>query len=170
MRAAARLYDGLLHAMGATAAMLIAAVALGMSVDVVQRNLGLGTLSWMLEACEYAIFSATFLGAPWVLRLGAHVRVDVLVSSLPPRAARALEIGGDAVGAATCSVLFYYAIVVVRGAIRDDARIIKMFIIPEWWVFAGIAFSAALLVIEFLRRLASAIRNAPPAAPPVPAH
>ncbi|MCW5770687.1 MAG: TRAP transporter small permease [Rhodospirillaceae bacterium] len=156
--------------MGAAAATLIAAVALGMSLDVIQRNLGLGTWSWMLEACEYAIFSATFLGAPWVLRLGAHVRVDVLVHSLPRQVARILEIGGDAVGAIACTVLFYYAIVVVRGSIHDEARIIKMFIIPEWWVFAGIAFSLALLVIEFLRRLVVAIRGAAPAPPGAPAH
>lgn len=168
MRAVLRFYDLMLNGMGAAAALLIAAVALGMSLDVIQRNLGLGTVSWMLEASEYGIFLATFLGAPWVLRLGAHVRVDVLVQMLPRGVARALEIGGDAVGAATCGVLFYYAVAVARGSIRDEARIIKMFIIPEWWVFAIIAVAAALLVAEFLRRLVTAVtagQAAPASAP-----
>jgi TRAP-type C4-dicarboxylate transport system permease small subunit len=170
MRGAARIYGILMTAMGAAAALLIAAVACGMSLDVIQRNSGLGTLSWMLEACEYGIFLATFLGAPWVLHLGAHVRVDVLVQTLPRPVARALEIGGDAMGAVTCCVLFYYAVVVARGSIRDEARIIKMFIIPEWWVFAVIAFSAAMLIVEFARRLAVAVAAAPAQRPSHPAH
>jgi TRAP-type C4-dicarboxylate transport system permease small subunit len=169
MRAAARLYRGLMMAMGGAAALLIAAVAFGMSFDVIQRNRGAGTLPWMLEACEYGIFLATFLGAPWVLYLGAHVRVDVLVQSLPRALARGLEILGDTIGAVTCGVLLYYALVVTSGSIRDEARLIKMFIIPEWWVFAVIALSAAMLVIEFVRRLVAAAAGLPPPSA-APAH
>jgi len=155
MRALGRIYDAAFAAFGVAAALLIGAVALGITVDVVLRNLGYGTFSWMLESCEYAIFVATFLGAPWVLKLAAHVRVDVFVQSAPPRVARALGLFADIVGLATSGTILYYAIVVARGSIRDEARIIKMFIIPEWWVFAVVAFSAALLTIEFARRLAA---------------
>ena len=159
MRALSRFYDGLFGALGVISALLIGAVALGITFDVLGRNLGFGTLSWMLEACEYAIFVSTFLGAPWVLRLAAHVRVDVFVQNLGPRWARAFGLFADLVGAGTSATLLYYAIVVARGSIRDEARIIKMFIIPEWWVFAVVAFSAFLLIVEFLRRLAVALRG-----------
>lgn len=159
MRALARLYDGVFAAFGIVAALLIAAVALGITVDVVMRNLRLGSISWMLEACEYAIFVATFLGAPWVLRLAAHVRVDVFVQSAPPGVARAFGIMADAVGIAVSSTILYYAIAVARGSVRDEARIIKMFIIPEWWVFAVVAFAAFFLVVEFVRRLAVTFRR-----------
>ena len=155
MRALSRLYDAAFAAFGIAAALLIGAVAVGITVDVVLRNLGFGTFSWMLESCEYAIFMATFLGAPWVLKLAAHVRVDVFVQSAPPHVARALGLFADLVGLATSGTILYYAIAVARGSIRDEARIIKMFIIPEWWVFAVVAFSAALLTIEFARRLAA---------------
>ncbi len=159
MRALFRFYDGVYAAFGVAAALLIAAVALGITADVVLRNLRLGTISWMLETCEYAIFIATFLGAPWVLRLAAHVRVDVFVQSAPPGVARLFGIFADGVGVATSTTLLYYAIAVARGSIRDDARIIKMFIIPEWWVFAVVAFSALFLVIEFVRRLVTTFRT-----------
>ena len=160
MRALARIYDTVFAALGIAAALLIGAVAVGITVDVVLRNLRFGTFSWMLESCEYAIFAATFLGAPWVLRLAAHVRVDIFVQSAPPGLARALGLFADVVGIAASATLLYYAIAVARGSIRDEARIIKMFIIPEWWVFAVIAFSALLLVIEFARRLAAGLRGA----------
>jgi TRAP-type C4-dicarboxylate transport system permease small subunit len=160
MRALARIYDAVFAAFGVAAALLIGAVAVGITIDVVLRNLKFGTFSWMLESCEYAIFAATFLGAPWVLRLAAHVRVDVFVQGAPPGAARALGVFADLVGLATSCTLLYYAIAVARGSIRDEARIIKMFIIPEWWVFAVVAFSALMLTAEFARRLAVSLRGA----------
>lgn len=159
-RALVRAYDAFFAALGIVAALLIGLVAVGITIDVLGRNLGFGTVSWMLEACEYAIFVATFLGAPWVLRLAAHVRVDIFVQSAPRGVARALGHFADLVGLATSATLLYYAIAVARGSIRDEARIIKMFIIPEWWVFAVVAFSALLLVIEFARRLAASLRGA----------
>ena len=60
MRAFARLYDAVFAAFGIAAALLIGAVALGITADVILRNLKFGTFSWMLETCEYAIFVATF--------------------------------------------------------------------------------------------------------------
>ncbi len=160
MRAFARLYDAVFAAFGIAAALLIGAVALGITVDVILRNLKFGTFSWMLETCEYAIFVATFLGAPWVLRLAAHVRVDVFVQSAPPGVARALGVFADLVGLATSCTLLYYAVAVARGSIRDEARIIKMYIIPEWWVFAVVAFSALMMTVEFARRFGSSLRGA----------
>lgn len=161
MRAFARVYDAVFAAFGIVAALLIGAVALGITVDVVLRNLNFGTFSWMLETCEYAIFIATFLGAPWVLRLAAHVRVDVFVQSAPPRIARLLGVFAELVGVGTSATLLYYAIAVARGSIHDEARIIKMYIIPEWWVFAVVAFSALMLTVEFVRRFGASLRGAP---------
>src|SRR5262245_25835917 len=105
MRVLARGYHLVFSALGLVSALLIGAVAVGMSLDVIQRNLGLGTVPWMLEACEYAIFVSTFLGAPWVLHLGAHVRVDVFVQNLPKPVTFLFELFADVVGMATSGVI-----------------------------------------------------------------
>ncbi|CAN0492337.1 unnamed protein product, partial [Discosporangium mesarthrocarpum] len=34
------------------------------------------------EIIEYLLLAGVFLGAPWVLRQGSHVRVDLLVGNL----------------------------------------------------------------------------------------
>lgn len=155
-------YYGRLHdALAAAAAGLIAFAALGITTDVIMRNTGMGVLSWMLEAVEYSLFLATFLGAPWVLRLGAHVRVDIVVGGLPPRAGRRIEAVADLVGLGVSGVLFYYAAVVALNARAGGARVIKEFIFPEWWIFAVIAASALLLIVEFVARLVRASRGAP---------
>lgn len=158
MRALARVYDFVLAACGAAAALCIAFMAVGISIDVVIRNAGFGVISWMLEGAEYALFVATFLGAPWVLRLGAHVRVDVLIEGLPPRARFAMELLADAIGFAVSAIIFYYAVRVGATAHLDGARMIKELIFPEWYIFAVIAVSALLLCIEFVRRITIAVR------------
>ena len=66
-------------------------IALTVTLDVGLRNLGWGNLPWLIEVAEYTLFVSTFLAAPWVLSLGAHVRVDVLVSALPRDAAVAVD-------------------------------------------------------------------------------
>jgi TRAP-type C4-dicarboxylate transport system permease small subunit len=162
MTAVARLYDLFYRCVGALVAGLIAFIAIIISLDVIMRNTGLGTLSWMLEISEYAQFLATFLGAPWVLKHGAHVRVDVIVSTLPSRAGRALELLGDTIGLLICLIILYYALSIAATSLRDGAMIIKILIIPEWWVFALVAFSALLLIVEFLCRMWRARYSVPP--------
>jgi TRAP-type C4-dicarboxylate transport system permease small subunit len=162
MTAVARLYDLFYRCVGALVAGLIAFIAVIISLDVIMRNSGLGTLSWMLEISEYAQFLATFLGAPWVLKHGAHVRVDVIVSTLPVRAGRALELLGDTIGLLICLVILYFALLIAATSMSESAMIIKILIIPEWWVFAIVACSAFLLIIEFVCRMWRTRYSVPP--------
>lgn len=163
MSAITRYYGHLYRLLGALVAVLIAFMAVGITVDVVLRNAGFGVIAWMLEATEYSLFVATFMGAPWVLRKGAHVRVDVVVNVLPPGLSRAAEIFANLIALAVAGVLFYYALRVGVTAHAEGARAIKEFIFPEWWIFAVVVASAALLIVEIALRLWRAFR---PTLPP----
>ncbi|MGE0735855.1 MAG: TRAP transporter small permease [Alphaproteobacteria bacterium] len=153
-------YDRLFAALGILAAALFAFTALGITLDVIARNARLGGISWMLEVNEYALLVATFLGAPWVLHQGAHVRVDVLVVNLSRKWARRFDLASNTLGLACMAVITYYAIGVARASILQGAKIIKSFIIPEWWVFGIIAASGLLLMAEFVFRLVRVWRGA----------
>ncbi len=145
---------GAVHAgLAIVAALLIAFIALGISADVISRNVGWGSLRGMLELAEYALFLSTFLGAPWVLAQGAHVRVDVVVDTLPSRVGWLLEILGDIVGLITSAVLFWYGWAIAATAFAENRRIIKEFIFPEAWIYIVVVVSAALLIVEFVLRL-----------------
>jgi len=96
----ARAYRGLLHACAVLAAVLLGITAVLITGDVVARNVGLGSLPWILEVSEYVLPLATFLVAPWLLARNEHVRLDVLLTALPSRLARALEAAGNLLGLA----------------------------------------------------------------------
>jgi TRAP-type C4-dicarboxylate transport system permease small subunit len=161
----ARTYHGLLAVLGALSGALIAFLALGITVNVLSRKFGSGEITGALEIFEYSLFAATFLGAPWVLRHNAHVRVDVVVTALPKRLARWVEIGADVLGLAVCLILLFFAWRVTFGLWEEGAREIKEFIFPKWWLFAVIVVSFLLLSVEFgLRLLRVALGGDPTAA------
>ncbi|MFO0989601.1 MAG: TRAP transporter small permease [Alphaproteobacteria bacterium] len=161
MRALATLYSGFFALIGLLCGLLIGWVVLSITIDVAIRVLRWGTLSWAMEVNEYAIYVVTALGAPWALHRGAHVRVDLLVKAAPVWLGRIIEVAADLIGAVASAALAYYAWAVASAAIRDNARLIKILIIPEWWVYAVIAFGAALMVVEFARRLVVAAKEGP---------
>jgi TRAP-type C4-dicarboxylate transport system permease small subunit len=163
-----RVYGGVHAALAVGACLCVAFITVGMSVDIVLRNLRIGSIPWILEASEYAMFLLAFIGAPWVLRLGAHVRVDVVLTGLPSGARTACEAIGDLFGIVVSLYLLYYSGSVAAAARAQGARVIKEFIFPEWWIFAVVLASATLLLIEFVVRLVRvASRGAAEAGPDI---
>ena len=148
-----RAYDLLMHACGVASALVIGVVVLLVTYDVVARNIGLGSLPWVVEVSEYSLSLATFLAAPWLLYKNEHVRVDVLLTALPGAVARQIDRAADGVGLAVCVVFFWYAIKVIADSMQLGSMIIKTLVIPEWWTFVPVPVCFALLAVEFVRRM-----------------
>ncbi|HSN33211.1 MAG TPA: TRAP transporter small permease [Ideonella sp.] len=146
-------YARLLDALGVAAGAAFALIALATTWDVGVRSLAGGTVKGLAEWVEYVLFVSTFLAAPWLLRHNGHVQVDFLVEALPERLRAATRRAGDAVGLAVCAVLLVYAVRVTLGAWQSGSLVMKTMIFPEWWLYAVIVVSMALLVLEFARRL-----------------
>ena len=148
-----RAYAATLHAGAVVAALLLGVVALLVTGDVVARNLGLGTLPWIIEVSEYSLPLATFLVAPWLLHRSEHVRFDTLLTALPPPAGRALERIADGMGLAICAVFVVYGAKAVGSSAQQGSLVIKAIVFPEWWLYAPVPACFALLGVEFVRRL-----------------
>ena len=146
-------YARVLELCGLAAGCTIAVMALAITADVLIRNLALGNLPWLLEVSEYALYLTTFLAAPWVLRLGAHVRVDLLLNVAPPPVAKGLEILADMVGAVISLVLFWYGLLAALDSYAVNARFDKELVVSEWWLLMAIPLCSMLLVIEFALRI-----------------
>ena len=148
-----RLYDALLEALGIVAALLLGFVALGITAEIAVRGADLGSLPWVIEIVEYSLLAVTFLAAPWVLRHSAHVSVDLLLEILGPRGRRLAALAANVIGLIVCSAIFYYGLRSTLDLYFADIRIFKIMTIREWWLFALVPVSSALMTIEFGRRL-----------------
>jgi TRAP-type C4-dicarboxylate transport system permease small subunit len=134
--------------------LVLGVLILLMCVDIAIRNFRIGSLPFLLELTEYLLYAGTFLAAPWVLRQGAHVRVDAVLTALPRKAAVRLERLIDLIGLGITLVLVYYGALAVLDAWRSDLVARKTWNFDEWLLLLPIPIGALLLAIEFVLRIA----------------
>jgi TRAP-type C4-dicarboxylate transport system permease small subunit len=147
------IYGRLLNALIAAACLLLLGMTLLIGADVIGRNAGLGGIPWSGEISEDILYLLTLLTAPWLLRQGQHIRVDILLRALPARLGWLLEWVGDLLGLA-CSLYFvWYGWKVLAASYTSGAISIKTLVTPEWWLLAPLPVAFALFAIEFVFRM-----------------
>ena len=148
-----RLLGGLALAACAVLFLMMAVIC----VDVLLRNVrlvpGLLGLPWANEVTEYALYVVTVLTAPWLLREGRHIRVDVLLRALPARLAWTCEWAVDLIAIACCLAIGWYGFQAVLSSRAIGGMVIKVIAVPEWWLLAPLPAAFALLAIEVLFRM-----------------
>lgn len=158
---AGRFFDRFIDAMAAVAGVCIAATALLTSAAVILRYAG-RPIGWSIELTEYALLYITFLSAPWILRRGEHVRVDVLLDNVPKPVQRILKIFGALVGIAGAAAVSYYGAVLTQGAYVDGTYMVKTLRVPRYIVMGVIPFGSTMLVLQFVRLLAQLLTRDTP--------
>ncbi len=137
---------------------LVVALSIGLIAILIPLNLLLvklhwGSIGWLYEAVEYALYVGVFLGAPWVLQQGAHVRVDVVTTALPASAAVRLEQVMDGAGAVLCLVLCVYGVRMAVSEFQDGTLPDKNLRIPTGYMMVVFATSFLMLAVEFVLRI-----------------
>lgn len=121
-------------------------------IDIVCRRFGIASMPWLVEVLEYVMYGGTFLAAPWVLRQGEHVRVDLVLSSIPKGAAIRLEQLVDALGFMVSITMSYYGVALLVDAYRANFIQYKNLAVPEWILVLPLPVGCAMLAIEFMLR------------------
>jgi TRAP-type C4-dicarboxylate transport system permease small subunit len=136
----------------AASAMLIASVGINF-VNIIGRYVFSVSISWAEEAMLFLMIGCVFLGAAPVGYLGRHIRMDVVVLALPPRARKFLEIFSDLVTIATCLMLALFAWPVVSMLAeldeRSDTANIPL-VIPQSFLPVGLLLTAFLITARLI--------------------
>ena len=153
MERASRVFGRLLDGWMLVACAMVLLMTLLIGVDVGLRNAGLGGVAWSNEASEYMLYLITLLSAPWLLRQGKHIRIDIVLRALPARIGWGLEWVGDLLGL-LCSLYFvWYGIKVLVASYLAGSISIKTLVIPEWWLLAPMPLAFIAVSIEFVFRM-----------------
>jgi TRAP-type C4-dicarboxylate transport system permease small subunit len=134
----------------AAGAMLIASVAINFA-NIIGRYFLSVSLSWAEEAMLFLMIGCVFLGAGPVGWAGRHIRMDVVVSLLPPRARKAFDIFSDLVTIATCLALAVFAWPVMTMLTELDQRSQSAnipLVIPQAALPLGLLLMALLIAIR----------------------
>ena len=169
MRRAEAAFGALIEGLALLASLMLLAMMLVICADVLTRNVDIPGLpigiAWSNEISELLLYLLTLAAAPWLLRQGRHIRVDILLRALPPRAAYACEWLTDVLGLACCGGLVAYGAEAAWKSFASGALSIKTLVMPEWWFLVPLPVCFALLAVEFIfrmRRLAAADADAGP--------
>jgi TRAP-type C4-dicarboxylate transport system permease small subunit len=156
-------YGALIDALAVAASLLLLAMMLVICGDVLTRNVavpGLPTgIAWSNEVSELMLYLMTLLAAPWLLREGRHIRVDIVLRVLPPKVSYACEWIADVLGLGCCLWMTWYGGAAAARSLAGNALSIKTLVMPEWWFIVPLPVCFVLLAVEFgfrMRRLARA--------------
>ncbi len=145
-------FGRLLDALAIMAALILLAMVVVVAADIVLRNLVGAGFAWANEVSEYALYLMTLLTAPWLLRRGQHVRLDIILTLVPPRVAWLMEAIGDVLGFAVSVTLVRYGLDMTFDSARLGAITIKNLVFAEWWLLAPLPAVFVLLAVEFVFR------------------
>jgi TRAP-type C4-dicarboxylate transport system permease small subunit len=158
LRRASEAYGRLLAALALAGCAVLLAMMLVICADVLLRNAalfpGLRSVPWANEVTEYALYLITMLVAPWLLRRGQHIRIDVLLRVIPRRLAWLCEWACDALALACCLVMAFAGYQATVSSMAIGAMVVKTLAVPEWWLLAPLQACFALLAVEVVFRMA----------------
>lgn len=137
--------------LAAVAGLILCALIGLICVDVFARNFKLFAIPWSLESAQIALYFMTFLAAPWVLKVGGHIAVDLLVQTLPEPKARRVGRLTNAIGAIVCGVLCYYSVRVFLVFALDGQLVHGAMIYPRWLVYIPAPPTFFLMFLIFAR-------------------
>src|SRR5919206_4121580 len=154
---ASELFGKLLEALAWVACVMVFLMVLMICTDVLLRNVALipsmRGLDWSNDLTEAMLYLITMCAAPWILRQGQHIRVDIVLRAIPKHAAWYCEWLADVVGLACCLAMVWYGVKVTVASYSAGAMTVKTMVTPEWWLLAPLPASFALLSIEMLFRM-----------------
>ena len=158
-------YGKLLEAMAFVACALVFGMTLMICADVLLRNVrivpGLPGLEWSNEISEAMLYLVTMLTAPWLLRRGQHIRVDIVLRAVPKPVGWTFEWVVDLLGLGCSAFMAYYGTRAAFASFKAGSVSIKTLVTPEWWLLSVLPLAFLAVSIEMLfrmRRLAAAER------------
>ena len=121
-----------------------------MSVEVLRREVFSYSSIWGEEIVRYSFIYLAWIGAALAVRERAHIRIDVLMHYIGPRAKAALYMFGDLVMFAVACVAFYWSFETVAiswkfGSVTDGLRISKV------WALMAVPIGFGLLIVRLIQ-------------------
>jgi len=150
-------YGKLLNALALAACAILFLMTLMICADVLLRNVrlipGVDGLAWSNEISEATLYLVTMLTAPWLLRQGRHIRVDVLLRVIPKRLGWYCEWASDVLGLLSCTAMAVYGARAALASWKVGSMSVKTLVMPEWWLLAPLPVAFLLLAVEMLFRM-----------------
>jgi len=162
MRLIFRLNGWLVRSLCVLAVIVIAAMAIGVSAEVILRMFSFPSIIGLIELTEYGLFISTFFMAPHLLRTNEHIRVDIVMSRVDPLAAKWVECGVLLAIMLISLVTGVVATMMMLRSAREGTLVFKDLIFPQWWLDWIIPLTSLAMLLQALELLIKLYRTPHP--------
>ena len=137
---------------------LILFLTINIGYEVVSRYFFGQPTAWALDFSEYILIYSTFLAAPWMLKIGGHVSINVMVDHFTNKTRLALKIFNGLVGCGVSAIVAWQLSCDTVDAFQRNILIVRPILIPKYTIMWVIPFGAILLFFFFLKDIILAIK------------
>ncbi|MGR3464406.1 TRAP transporter small permease [Limimaricola sp.] len=159
------LLDRIYKAAGLVSALLILAICLLVSLQIVLNAIGRlspgllpSTIPSYADFAGFMLASSTFLAMAYTLRSGGHVRVNLFVQRLPQGGTLLAEAAALVAGAAFVGLALWYTVALVLESFHYGDVSSGIVPVPLWVPQSVMAAGLALLLVAMLHTLADLAR------------
>ncbi len=146
------IFDQALNLLALLAVVLIIFIMLAVGTDVVMRYFFGKPMIWVGEISEYSLLFITFLGAAWLLKKEGHIKMDLVLNRLGPRAQATLNLITSIISAIVCLIIVFYSARATLEAFQTGYFLAAALDVPMGPLLLIIPIGTFLLFIQFLRR------------------
>ena len=145
-----KIYNRIIELGALIAGVLLIFLMLSVTVEVALRYFLGRPTSWVMEICGYILLYIPFLVAAWVLRKDGHVRMDLVISTLSPKAQSLVNAITSFVCAVICFLLTWYGIKVTLYFAKLGYKTPTVLMLPKSMIITIIFVGSFLLAVQFL--------------------
>lgn len=118
--------------------------------NVVLRYGFSASTSWAEELIRYLMIWITFIGGGICVRRGAHIRMDFILTVIPPRYGVMLSRAAYLLAAAFCAFLAWHGIRLMSFTIAHG-QTSPALEVPMWVPYLAMPLGSALMMIHFIQ-------------------
>ncbi len=155
----ARIFDRINDFLVGIAGGLLAAVMVVVCVDASLRYLVRHAEVWVVPVGAFTLFFVTFLSTAWLLQRDGHVKVELLLGRLKPRAQASINIITSIISALVLLIVAWYGLGITWDFYQEGVFELSMLNIPKAPLMVVIPVGSILLLIQFLRRARGYLGN-----------
>jgi len=137
-------------ALGVVSGLIILAMGIILSYEVVCRYFFKSPTIWVQEISTYLYMWTMLAAAAYTLKIKKHISVDLIIVHLPTRARVLLEIATSLIGAVFCTIVAVQAYEMIAATMQFDKVSATPLRIPMWIPQSALFIGFLLLTFEFV--------------------
>jgi C4-dicarboxylate transporter DctQ subunit len=147
-----KIFDQINSIMVVVSTILILGLTFIVGADITLRYVFLRPLGWVKEVSEYILVALGFLVAAWILKDDGHVKMDLVLNKVSPKAQAVMNIITSIISTVVVLIVAWFTVRVMADFYRTKLVTPSVLEPPKWVLLIPIFVGSLLLAIQFIRR------------------